>query len=218
MSGTLATEAPRRQLTARQADTVRRLTEAGVEEIRQSGYENLSIRDVARRAGVAPATAYTYFGSKDHLLTEIFWRRLNALPPAGAHGGRGEDAGARGEGAGSAEGGAPGEGAGRRGTAGRSAAVTAVLRQLALLVSEEPELAAGCTAAMFGSEPDVRQLRLYIGRQIRQRIEAAAGPGSPEGRLLELAYYGAMVEAGLGYTTYEHMADRLAEAAELIMD
>jgi len=30
-------------------------------------------------------------------------------------------------------------------------------------------------------------------------------------------YYGAMVEAGLGYTTYEHMADRLAEAADLIM-
>jgi hypothetical protein len=26
-----------------------------------------------------------------------------------------------------------------------------------------------------------------------------------------------MVEAGLGYTTYEHMADRLAEAVELIM-
>jgi len=199
MSGILATEAPRRQLTARQADTVRRLTEAGVEEVRQSGYENLSIRDVARRAGVAPATAYTYFGSKDHLLTEIFWRRLNALPAAGASRGQGDSAG-------------PGT------SASRSTEVTAVLRELALLVSEEPELAAGCTAAMFGSEPDVRQLRLYIGRQIHQRIEAAAGPGSPEARLLELAYYGAMVEAGLGYTTYEQMADRLAEAAELIMD
>ena len=197
MSGILATDSPRRQLTARQADTVRRLTEAGVEEVRRSGYENLSIRDVARRAGVAAATAYTYFGSKDHLLTEIFWRRLNALPAAGARGGKGE---------------ATGE------NVSRTAEVTAVLRELALLVSQEPELAAGCTAAMFGSEPDVRQLRLYIGRQIHQRIEAAAGPGSPEAKLLELAYYGAMVEAGLGYTTYEQMADRLAEAAELIMD
>jgi AcrR family transcriptional regulator len=198
MSGTLATEATRRRLTARQADTVRRLTEAGIEEVRESGYENLSIRDVARRAGVAPATAYTYFGSKDHLLAEIFWRRLSALPPAGADHGPGE--------------------AGRNQGAGRRAEVIAVLRQLALLVSEEPELAAGCTAAMFGSEPDVRQLRLYIGRQIHERIEAAAGRGSPQGRLLELAFFGAMVEAGLGYTTYEHVADRLAEAAELIMD
>ena len=189
MSGTLATEATRRRLTARQADTVRRLTEAGVEEVRESGYESLSIRDVARRAGVAPATAYTYFGSKDHLLAEIFWRRLSALPPAGA----GDN------------------------TTGRKAEVIAVLRELALLVSEEPELAAGCTAAMFGGEPDVRQLRLYIGKQIHERIEAAAGR-SPQGRLLELAFFGAMVEAGLGYTTYEHVADRLAEAAELIMD
>jgi AcrR family transcriptional regulator len=199
MSSILATEAPRRQLTSRQADTVRRLTEAGVEEVRESGYESLSLRDVARRAGVAPATAYTYFGSKDHLLTEIFWRRLNALPPAGADG-------------------AKGHAARKSAKASRTAEVTAVLRELALLVSAEPELAAGCTAAMFGSEPDVRQLRLYIGRQIHQRIEAAAGPGSPQGRLLELAYFGAMVEAGLGYTTYEHMADRLAEAAELIME
>ncbi len=199
MSGTLATEATRRRLTARQADTVRRLTEAGAEEVRESGYENLSIRDVARRAGVAPATAYTYFGSKDHLLAEIFWRRLSALPPVGARGGRGDDA--------------------ERGpAAGRKTEVIAVLRELALLVSEEPELAAGCTAAMFGGEPDVRQLRLYIGKQIHERIEAAAGRGSPQGQLLELAFFGAMVEAGLGYTTYEHVADRLAEAAELIMD
>jgi AcrR family transcriptional regulator len=199
MSGTSATEATRRRLTARQADTVRRLTEAGAEEIRESGYENLSIRDVARRAGVAPATAYTYFGSKDHLLAEIFWRRLSALPPAGARTRR-DDTTAKKKGA------------------GRRAEVIAVLRELALLVSEEPELAAGCTAAMFGSEPDVRQLRLQLGQQIHERIEAAAGRGSPQGRLLELAFFGAMVEAGLGYTTYEHVADRLAEAAELIMD
>jgi AcrR family transcriptional regulator len=187
MSDSLATEPTRRLLTPRQAGTVHRLTEAGVREVRASGYENLSIRDVARRAGVAPATAYTYFASKDHLLTEIFWRRLNALPPV-----------------------EPDEQADRD-------RITAVLRELALLVSAEPELAAGCTAAMFGSEPDVRQLRLYIGVRIHERIEAAAGPGTPAARLLELAYFGAMVEAGLGYTTFEHMADRLAEAVELIM-
>jgi AcrR family transcriptional regulator len=189
MSGT-TTESTRRRLTTRQADTVRRLTEAAVVEVRESGYENLTIRDVARRAGVAAATAYTYFGSKDHLLTEIFWRRLSGLPPVAA--------------------------AVATSKAARRAAVIAVLRELAMLVSDEPELAAGCTAAMFGSEPDVRQLCLHIGRRIHERIEAAAGQG-PEGRLLELAYFGAMVEAGLGYTTYGHMADRLAEAAELIM-
>jgi AcrR family transcriptional regulator len=202
MSDSLTTEPTRRLLTPRQADTVHRLTEAGVEEVRESGYENLSIRDVARRAGVAAATAYTYFASKDHLLTEIFWRRLSALPPVdGAVLARLND---------------PPDPPAREQPAKRR--VIAVLRELALLVSAEPELAAGCTAAMFGSEPDVRQLRLYIGIKIHDRIEEAAGAGTPAARLLELAYFGAMVEAGLGYTTYEHMADRLAEAAELIME
>jgi AcrR family transcriptional regulator len=189
-SATATTESTRRRLTNRQADTVRRLTEAAIDEVRESGYDNFTIRDVARRAGVAAATAYTYFGSKDHLLTEIFWRRLSALPPAGA--------------------------LATTSKAARRTAVIAVLRELALLVSDEPELAAGCAAAMFGSEPDVRQLCVHIGQRIHERIEATVGHG-PEGRLLQLAYFGAMVEAGLGYTTYGHMADRLAEAAELIM-
>ena len=39
------------------------------------------MRDVAALAGVAPATAYTYFVSKDHLVAEVFWRRLSTLDP-----------------------------------------------------------------------------------------------------------------------------------------
>jgi AcrR family transcriptional regulator len=204
MSGNLATGEPlarepvtdeptRRRLTARQADTVRRLTEAAVEEIRAAGYENFSVRDVARRAEVGAATAYTYFASKDHLLTEVFWRRLRALPPVGET--------------------EPGEPEAPE----PKARIKAVLTELALLVSGEPELAAGCTAAMFGTDPDVRQLRIKIGMEIHQRLETAAGPGNPATGLIELAYFGAMVQAGLGYTTYTRMADRLAEAVDLIM-
>src|SRR4051812_12952951 len=76
MSGELMTESTRRRLTGRQADTVRRLTDAAVEEVRETGFDGLTVRNVARRAGVAPATAYTYFASKNHLITEVFWRRL----------------------------------------------------------------------------------------------------------------------------------------------
>lgn len=191
MSGNLAADEPtRRRLTARQADTVRRLTEAAVDEIREAGYENLSVRDVARRAEVGAATAYTYFASKDHLLTEVFWRRLRALPPVDESEPDKPEAKAR---------------------------IIAVLTELALLVSGEPELAAGCTAAMFGTDPDVRQLRIKIGLEIHQRLETAAGPANPATGLIELAYFGAMVQAGLGYTTYARMADRLTEAVELIM-
>lgn len=183
----LTTEPTRRRLTQRQADTVRRLTDAAVEEVRQAGYENFSVRDVARRAEVGAATAYTYFASKDHMLAEVFWRRLRALPPVDTS------------------------------EPSVKVRVIGVLTELALLVSGEPELAQGCTAAMFGTDPDVRQLRIKIGMEIRKRIAVAAGPGNPVTGVLELAYFGAMVQAGLGYSTYGRVADRLAETVELIM-
>lgn len=75
-----ATPSPRRMLTVRQAARLERLTEAAVSELREHGYEGLSVRAVAARCGVAPATAYTYFASKNHLVAEIFWRRLRDLP------------------------------------------------------------------------------------------------------------------------------------------
>ncbi|WP_328593802.1 TetR/AcrR family transcriptional regulator [Actinomadura macrotermitis] len=184
MSRELTTEPTRRRLTERQADTVRRLTDAAVAELRDAGYEGLTVRNVARRAGVAPATAYTYFASKNHLITEVFWRRLGALPPV--------DPGVTG--------------------------VAAVLREIALLVSDEPELAAACTTAMLGTDPDVRELRIRIGLAIRERLRAALGRDDPKVLgALELAYAGALVHAGMGYTSYARMADRLAETAELIL-
>ncbi|RSN59753.1 TetR/AcrR family transcriptional regulator [Actinomadura sp. WAC 06369] len=181
-------EATRRRLTERQAETVRRLTGAAVDELRESGYDGLTVRNVARRAGVAPATAYTYFASKNHLITEVFWRRLGGLPPVRADG------------------------------PPRARAIE-VLREIALLVSDEPELAAACTTAMLGTDPDVRELRTRIGVAIRERLTAALGEHADERTLgaLELAYSGALLHAGMGYTSYSRMADRLAEMAELIL-
>ncbi|WP_258008604.1 helix-turn-helix domain-containing protein, partial [Rhodococcus sp. ENV425] len=59
-------ESTRRRLTEKQADTVDRLTRAAVEVLREEGFAGLTVRNVAARAGVAPATAYTYFSSKEH--------------------------------------------------------------------------------------------------------------------------------------------------------
>lgn len=190
VSGEVSTEPPRRRLTPRQADTVRRLTDAAVEEVRDTGYEGLTVRNVARRAGVAPATAYTYFASKNHLITEVFWRRLSALPPIET----GEDLD----------------------VAGR---VERVLREIALLVSDEPELAAACTTAMLGTDPDVRELRARVGVAIRTRLRDALGDHDDPAVLgaLELAYSGALLHAGMGYTSYTRMADRLADMARLIL-
>ncbi|MGI8335584.1 TetR family transcriptional regulator [Actinomadura scrupuli] len=183
------TEPTRRRLTDRQADTVRRLTDAAVEELRESGYDGLTVRNVARRAGVAAATAYTYFASKNHLITEVFWRRLTALPPVPADDDPPADR------------------------------VVAVLREITLLLSDEPALAAACTTAMLGSDPDVQELRSRIGVAIRHRLLDALG-ADPEPRVLaglEMIYTGAMVHAGMGHTSYTAIAGQLSEVARLIV-
>ncbi|HNA37682.1 MAG TPA: helix-turn-helix domain-containing protein, partial [Microthrixaceae bacterium] len=124
-AATAALLAPRRHLSDRQARTVAGLLDATVDELREVGYDGLTVRNVARRAGVAPATAYNYFASREHLVTEVFWRRLEALPETRID---------------------------RRRTAASRAAAT--LAEMALLVADEPELAAACTAAMLSNDPD----------------------------------------------------------------
>jgi len=80
--GLVDIEATRRRLTARQAEVVAKLVLAAEEETEEVGYAGLTVRGVARRAGVAPATAYTYFSSKDHLLAEVLWRRMSHCHPS----------------------------------------------------------------------------------------------------------------------------------------
>ena len=80
MSSMRFTQATRRELNTRQAETVERVVSAAQEELRAVGFDALTVRTVANRAGVAPATAYTYFSSKNHLVAEIFWRRLPSGP------------------------------------------------------------------------------------------------------------------------------------------
>ncbi len=183
-------ESTRRRLTEKQADTVARLTQAAVEVLREEGFTGLTVRMVAARAGVAPATAYTYFSSKEHLVAEVFWRRLANAPTADAE------------------------------SASRADRVVAVLRGIALLLADEPELAAAVTSALLGHDPDVEHLRARIGLDIRHRVSAALGADSDPDELeaLELLYAGALVRAGMGYGTYEKLADRLETSARLLLE
>ena len=83
MSSQLST-LPRRGLNARQAETVEKLLAAAERELADSGTDALTIRTVAGRAGVSPATAYTYFGSKNHLFAELFHRKVLLAQTSGA--------------------------------------------------------------------------------------------------------------------------------------
>jgi AcrR family transcriptional regulator len=182
-------EPTRRRLTAKQADTVDRLGRAAIDLLRKEGFAGLTVRRVAAEAGVGAATAYTYFSSKEHLVAEVFWRRLAASPPA-SH--------------------ASPEPAVR---------VVEVLRHIALLVADEPEFAGAVTNALLGRDPDVEVLRQRIGRDIHDRLADALGPEIDPAVIdsLEMLYSGALVRAGMGYASYGDIAARLEKSARLLL-
>ena len=81
----------RRPLRADAAATRQRVIDAAVDLARTRSIETLTMRDIAAKAGVSVATAYTYFASKQHVYAEVYLagvhtltERLRARPPRGA--------------------------------------------------------------------------------------------------------------------------------------
>jgi AcrR family transcriptional regulator len=186
-----AAETTRRRLTTKQAEVVQRLVDAAADEARERGYEGMTVRSASRRAGVAPATAYTYFASKDHLLAEVLWRRFRALPAVVSP---------------------PGSSGLER--------VTGALGHLGLFMADDPLLAAACTTALLGTGPDVRALRVRFGTELHDRMAAALGPDADPTIVLglDLAYSGAMLWAGMGHLPYAAVPDALADVARALLD
>jgi len=184
------TEAPRRHLSPRQADLVDRLVVAAAEEVEEGSYDSITVRSIARRAGVSPASAYTYFSSKDHLLAELLWRRTRELPPPLV------DL--------------------NRPPADR---VAEVVRHLGLGTVDSPAVVAACTTALLSGSPDVMRIREHIGGEIHRRLLAALGADADPTvlRVLETTYIGAMLGAGLGHLDFAELPDRLREAADLML-
>ncbi len=184
----ITAESPRNR---RQEETFRKVLTAGIEMLRESSYGDLTVRAVAARAKVAPATAYTYFSSKNHLIAEVY---LDLIKRAPYFTDVNEPMPSR---------------------------VERTLRSMALAVADEPEVAAACTTALLGGGNDdaVGRVRERIGAEIHRRITSAYGP-DPDQRLLsalEMTFFGALVQAGSGYFTYHQIADRLAYAVGLIL-
>lgn len=180
-------ETPRNR---RQEETFRKVLRAGVEMLRESSYSDLTVRAVAAKASVAPATAYTYFSSKNHLIAEVYLDLMRQVPYF-------TDVNET-----------------------QLTRVEKTLRAMALTVADEPEVAAACTTALLsGTDTAVRTVRDRIGAEIHRRIRSAMGPHADPRALaaLEMTFFGALVNAGSGAFTYHQIADRLSYVVGLIL-
>jgi AcrR family transcriptional regulator len=175
----------------RQEETFRKVLAAGIETLREKSYADLTVRAVAARAKVAPATAYTYFSSKNHLIAEVYLDLVRQVPYF-------TDV-----------------------NEAMTTRVEQVLHHLALVVADEPEVGAACTTALLGggTDPAVGAVRDRIGAEIHRRIATAIGPGADANTVaaLEMMFFGALVQAASGQFTYHQIADQLAYVVGLIL-
>jgi TetR/AcrR family transcriptional regulator, cholesterol catabolism regulator len=182
-------EPVRRIVDGRRADTVQRLLTAALDEVRSVPYNDLTIRSVAKRADVSPATAYTYFSSKEHLICAILWRQLQDLPEAPAKARRSP-----------------------------SAALADAVHGITEVFTKEPSLSRACTTALLADDPEVRRLRDQIGTELLRRVGDAIGPMSSTAReTFSMAFIGALVLAGTGYLSFEDLPRRLSKVTDLLL-
>lgn len=179
----------RRDLTKRQGATVDALLEAASCLLNDTGYDRMTLRAVAADAGVTHTTAYAYFSSKAHLVSEMFWRRLKSLPAAKPD---------------------P--------SLPLAVRITDALRDPSLLLADEPALAHAALPALLSSDPDVDLLRTAMGALLTDRITTAVGP-DVEPQVVEVmleVFSGAMMQAGMGYFSYDGVVRRVTRAAALL--
>ena len=176
-------------LNPRQSETAEKLLLAGEQELEEVGPEALTVRTVAQRAGVSPATAYTYLASKNHLFAELFWRQIVA------------DGGPAPVGTTAVE------------------RVRAVTRHMAELLVRSPHLATAANIALLGSDPEVERLRLAIGTEYVTRFREAIGePADPHVvEAITLAFTGALLQAGMGLMRFDELSQRLDDVVAVIM-
>ncbi|TLF81184.1 TetR/AcrR family transcriptional regulator [Nocardia cyriacigeorgica] len=179
----------RRALAGRSAETVDRLLDAGLEVLREKGYDQISMREVCRRAEVTHATAYGYFSAKQHLIAEAYRRRIEQWCQAPVTG------------------------------ATALQRLSNIFTELGALMAAEPELSTAASAAVLSRDPDVEQIRNRIGLAMVRRLRLAAGEDCGDNVVdaLNIAVSGAMIQAGMDYYTYEAMAERLTSVAALLL-
>lgn len=172
----------RRALRSDAAATRQRVIDAAVE----LAGESVTMRDIASAAGVSPATAYTYFASREHVYAEAYVEglrtltdRLRARPPRGA-----------------------------------SAAerVASVFRRAVTGAGRSGQVVQATAIAMASSDPAVAPLQPYVDEVFAEWMAIALGDAEIEDRgevlaALQLLMFGAFVTIAHGRLSLGEASD-----------
>jgi AcrR family transcriptional regulator len=179
--------AGRRHLSERQAEVMERLIAAAAEEAEERSYAEISVRTIAKRAGVAPATAYTHFSGKDHLLAEVLLQCTQAFPGL-------VDL-----------------------TLPLPDRVADTARTMGFAAMGPAAVAVCTTALLGDGPDVKRvrsRLGAEITRRLAAALGAGVDPGVLD--VLQVTYTGAVLSAGMGHLAFDAVPPLMAEAAALM--
>jgi AcrR family transcriptional regulator len=189
MSATVVT----RPLSPTQTATRRKLLDAARELAAAEGYEGVTVRAVAKRAGVSAPTAYQYFTSKDHLLVDVLVDLVGDTTGSLA----------------------------QRPVEGPTAAERAVatLRRAVAQVAEAPDLYIALTRAYLTGGPDVVHARDAMTGSTRRWVELALDDTDDPDlhAVLEALLFAHMVGLVTGHRDPKDLADDLERAVRRVL-
>jgi AcrR family transcriptional regulator len=170
-------------------EIARAAIDATVELLREVPYSSVTMRSIAKRAGVSHGQICAYFRSKDAIVAEIYLERLRAAPLA-------VDV-----------------------TQSARTRIAAQLSQLVMLLADDPGIAAACSSALIRDEPSVRAIRQRIHEELQRRVRTVVRSGAwPEvAETLEFGLLGALVQASCGSGTFNENAEDLASVVAVVV-
>jgi AcrR family transcriptional regulator len=190
----VSTTVAERPLSRTQSATRRRLLDAGRALAVTEGYDGVTMRGVAKRAGVSAPTAYQYFASKDHLLVDVLVDLVGDTTGSLAQ--------------------HPVEG---RTVADRAAAT---LRRAVAQVAEAPDLYVALTRAYLSGGADVAHARAAMEGSTRRWIDLALDGADADPDLhevLESLLFAHMVGLVTGRRDPATLADDLTRAVRTVL-
>jgi AcrR family transcriptional regulator len=160
-----------RPLSPTQAATRRRLLDAARELATEGGYDAVSMRALAERAGVSAPTAYQYFASRDHVLVEVLTElAVGTTEVLVARPSRRHDPVDR---------------------------AVATLRRVVQRVEDEQNLYVAMTRAYVSGAPEVRHARGSMESSMHSWIDTALGSHTIVDREAVVAILEAVIFAGM---------------------
>src|ERR687897_1184024 len=202
-----------------QLDRRARVLDAVVDLVAAGRLEDMGMKDVAERSGVALGTIYRYFSSKDHVAAAALLEWARALDGQGASApSRREEGGQRGQGGQRRAGrGSPGVG-----TGSMTDRLVAILRRAVRAYQREPNFARLLILAATSTDPFASECYREMGDSVYAALGAALDDLDPTERrrvldVVGAVWYHALVEWVNDRKTIAQVYEAVESAARLVL-